>query len=69
MKILLLLAAAAALAVWFFCCRSEQPLPEKAPDEPVVEQPHQPPAFQKKLEKDIQQKIQPKALQGIEIPE
>lgn len=69
MKILLLLAAAAAIAVWFFCCRNEQPLQEKAPEEPAVEAPHQVPAFQKKLEKDIQQKIQPKALQGIEIPE
>ena len=65
MKILFVLAAVIALAVWFFCCRSEQRPPEK----PAVEQPYQPPAFQKKLEKDIQQKIQPKALQGIEITE
>ena len=64
MKILFVLAAVIALAVWFFCCRSEQRPPEK-PDERT----YQPPAFQKKLEKDIQQKIQPKALQGIEITE
>ena len=64
MKILFVLAAVIALAVWFFSCLYEQPSPEK-PDERT----YQPPAFQKKLEKDIQQKIQPKALQGIEIPE
>lgn len=69
MKILFVLAAVIALAVWFFSCRSEQRPPEKATEKPAVEQPYQPPAFQKKLEKDIQQKIQPKALQGIEITE
>ena len=67
MKILLLLATIAAIAFWFFCCRNEEPLPEKAPAEPVVEQPYRPPAYQKKLEESIKQKIQPKALQGMTV--
>jgi hypothetical protein len=63
MKILFVLAAVIALAVWFFSCLYEQR------EKPASERTYQPPAFQKKLEKDIQQKIQPKALQGIEITE
>ena len=64
----LLFAAAATIAVWFFCCRKAEMPPEKPRPRPQPEPVYQPPAYQKKLEESIKQKIQPKALQGMPIP-